>query len=246
MEQLKLLVPYAFRVGATPTTNNWDFKRLAEQETKSPAHEIVYRRLREMILCGELEPGQPVTIQGLVAKLDAGMTPVREAIRRLIAEHALDFQDNRRVSVPVLTAEQMEELAFARLSLEPQLAFWAAEKITAAQIERLYEIDQELNTAIDRGDVRSYLNQNYRFHIKLYAASGADILVALIDTILLRLGPPLRVMCGRFGTSNLPDMHEEALNALRSGNPQAVSDAIRADISQGLDQIRISLAQSTA
>ena len=50
---------------------------------KPPAHELVYRRLREMILCGELEPGQAITIQGLVATLGAGMTPVREAIRRL-------------------------------------------------------------------------------------------------------------------------------------------------------------------
>ena len=215
---------------------------MSEQDTKLPAHEIVYRQLRDMILCGELEPGQAVTIQGLVLRLEAGMTPVREAIRRLIAEQALAFQDNRRVSVPVLTAEQLDELAFARLALEPQLAYWAAEKITPAGIDQLTGIDQRLNEAIERGDVRSYLKQNYRFHTFLYAVSGATILNSLIETMLLRLGPPLRIMCGRFGTSNLPDLHEEALNALRSGDPQAVSDAIRADISQGLDQIRGSLA----
>ncbi len=195
-----------------------------------------------MILCGELEPGQAVTIQGLVSRLEAGMTPVREAIRRLIAERALEFQDNRRVSVPVLTASQLDELAFARLALEPQLAYWAAERITPAGIDQLARIDQSLNAAIERGDVRSYLILNYEFHTVLYVVSGASILNSLIETMLLRLGPPLRIMCGRFGTSNLPDLHEEALSALRSGDPQAVSDAIRADISQGLEQIRGSLA----
>lgn len=56
---------------------------------KIPSHEVTYARLRDMILFGHLAPGQPVTIQGLIADLGAGMTPVREAIRRLTAEGAL-------------------------------------------------------------------------------------------------------------------------------------------------------------
>lgn len=199
-----------------------------------------------MILHGELEPGQAVTIQGLVSRLDAGMTPVREAIRRLIAENALDFRDNRRVSVPELTIAQLDELAFARLGLEPQLAYWAAERIGTGEIDELEAIDKAVNAAIARGDVKAYLHSNHRFHERLYAASGAAILISLVDALLLRLGPSLRVMCGRFGTSNLPDMHEETLRALRAGDPQAASDAIRADISQGIDQIRLSLEQPSA
>ncbi len=208
-----------------------------------PAHELVYHALREMILCGELEPGQAVTIQGLVQTLKAGMTPVREAIRRLTAENALAFQGNRRVCVPVLTLEQLDELAFARLALEPQLAYWAAERITTLQIDRLAEIDQNLNNAIARGDVRNYLYANHAFHAHINAVAGATIMAALAETLWLRTGPSLRVMCGRFGTANLPDMHAGALAALRAGNPAAVRDAIDADIRQGIDQIRLSLNQ---
>ena len=49
---------------------------------KIPSHEVTYARLRDMILFGHLAPGAPVTIQGLIAELDAGMTPVREAVQR--------------------------------------------------------------------------------------------------------------------------------------------------------------------
>ena len=62
---------------------------------KIPTHEITYARLRDMILFGLLEPGAPVTIQGLINDLGAGMTPVREALRRLAAEvpaFAADWQ----------------------------------------------------------------------------------------------------------------------------------------------------------
>lgn len=209
---------------------------------KQPEHQIVYQRLREMILCGELEPGQAVTIQGLIGTLGAGMTPVREAIRRLTSEGALEFQGNRRVSVPVLTLPQLDELAFARLALEPQLAFWGAEKVSTEQIARLTEIDNEVNHAIARGDVKAYLTKNHQFHAELYAASGATIMISIADTLWLRMGPSLRVMCGRFGTSNLPDMHEDALSALRDGDAARVRDAIHADIAQGFDQIRASLS----
>ena len=50
-------------------------------QRKIPTHEVTYAQLRDMVLFGVLEPGQPVTIQGLIANLGAGMTPVREAIK---------------------------------------------------------------------------------------------------------------------------------------------------------------------
>lgn len=208
---------------------------------KEPAHQTVYRRLRDMILCGEMEPGQAVTIQGLVAELDAGMTPVREAIRRLTSEHALEFKDNRRVGLPVLNRAEIDEISFARLALEPQLAMWAAAKITTEQIDQLAAIDEDLNRAIDRGDIQTYLIQNYRFHSTLYAASQAATVIALVDALWLRLGPSLRVMRGRFGTASLDDRHAVAVEALRVGDIPAVGDAIRLDIEQGFNQIRLSM-----
>ena len=93
---------------------------------KIPTHEVTYTRLRDRILYGVLAPGQPVTIQGLIADMGVGMTPVREAIRRLAAEGALMPQGNRRVTVPHLTPAILEQLAFARLTLEPKLAEMAS------------------------------------------------------------------------------------------------------------------------
>ncbi|MDJ0823614.1 MAG: GntR family transcriptional regulator, partial [Paracoccaceae bacterium] len=91
-----------------------------------PAHETVYRRLRDMVLFGDLAPGQAVTIQGLVEGLGAGMTPVREALRRLTAEGALEALGNRRIAVPVLDTHAVAELTQARIALEPLLARRAA------------------------------------------------------------------------------------------------------------------------
>ena len=73
---------------------------------------MAYRKLRDLILLGEIAPGQAVTIQGLVERLEAGMTPVRETIRPLTSKGALNLQDNRRVIVPELSDRNMSELYF--------------------------------------------------------------------------------------------------------------------------------------
>lgn len=213
-------------------------------QPRRPVHEQVYRNLREMVLFGDLAPGQPVTIQGLSTGLGAGMTPVREAIRRLISEGALAFQDNRRVSVPVLTRNDVEELIFIRKSVEPELARRATRAADAALIKDLSSIDAALDAAITEGDVASYLRTNYQFHAHLYQAASAPVLSELTDRLWLRFGPSLRVVCGRLGTQNLPDWHKEILHALRTGDAEAAAQAMAQDLEQGMMQVAEALEQA--
>ncbi len=210
---------------------------------KIPSHEVTYARLRDMILFGHLAPGAPVTIQGLIGDLGAGMTPVREAIRRLTAEGALLPQGNRRVAVPELSAEMLEQVAFARLAIEPRLAERAAARLTPAQIDRLEAIDIKVNRAIDIGNLPDYLAANHAFHFALYEAADAPVLMDLARSLWLRAGPSLRVVIDRFGRETAPDLHREALAAMRARDATALAAAIERDIQQGVDHVRPALAE---
>lgn len=203
-----------------------------------PAHELVYRRLRDMILFGELAPGQAVTIQGLTEDLQAGMTPVREALRRLTAEGALDFRGNRRICVPLLTADDVEQLLVARNALEPELARRAAARATAEDIAMLATTDAALDSAIRDGNVYGYLSQNYRFHAGLYALANAPILSGMVDALWLRFGPSLRGILKTLGPSDTPDLHKALLAALADGDAGAASQAIAQDVAQGMHRLR--------
>ena len=217
---------------------------LAAASSNPPLHQLAYEKIRDMILYGDLAPGQPITIHGLVSSLGLGMTPVREAIRRLTAEGALQSTDTRRVLVPLLHVSQLDELSYLRLAIEPHLARLAAERISPGAIDGLEAIDKGLNDAIGAGDVQSYLRLNYAFHRTLYAHSDSEIALSMADTLWLRAGPSLRVVCGRYGTLNLPDMHEETIAALRKRDSDAAASAIAADIRQGHSQIRRSLSEA--
>jgi DNA-binding GntR family transcriptional regulator len=210
---------------------------------KIPSHEVTYARLRDMILFGHLAPGAPVTIQGLIGDLGAGMTPVREAIRRLTAEGALLPQGNRRVAVPELSSELLEQVAFARLAIEPKLAELAAPKLSGAHIDRLEAIDGAVNRAIGAGKLPDYLAANHAFHFALYEAAEAPVLLDLARSLWLRAGPSLRAVIDRYGREAAPDLHREALAAMRAGDAKALARAIEQDIQQGVDHVRQALAE---
>ncbi|GAB4285956.1 MAG: GntR family transcriptional regulator AgkR [Roseovarius sp.] len=209
--------------------------------TRLPAHEQIYRRLRAMVLFGDLAPGEAVTIQGLSARLEAGMTPVREAIRRLIAAGALESLGNRRVCVPHPSAADIGDISIARQWLEAHLAHRATTRAGAGDLARLARLDGDLDGAIADGDLRGYLECNYRFHRAVYDLAEAPVLTALADGLWLRFGPSLRVVCGRLGTQNLPDQHKAMLQAMARGDAEAAAAAMREDVAQGMEQMRLAL-----
>ncbi|WP_380058156.1 GntR family transcriptional regulator [Falsihalocynthiibacter sp. SS001] len=201
---------------------------------KIPEHQAVYERLRDMILLGRFAPGQPLTIMGLSEHLGVGMTPVREAIRRLTAENALGTLGNRRVVVPELDAQNLRDIYFLRLKVEPELTSRAIKRINKRHIANLREIDHEIDTAINSGDVETYLERNNRFHFQIYALAKAPVLFRVALALWVQVGPSLRVNCGRYGTANLPDKHSELLNALENSDHEAASLAMRGDLEQSL------------
>jgi DNA-binding GntR family transcriptional regulator len=197
-------------------------------------HETVYRGLRERILFGGFLPGGAVTLRGLAEELGVSPMPVREAVRRLIAERALAMQDNRRVLVPPMTRAKFEQVLFARRVLEPELAARALSRMSPADIEAIEAIDRAIGQALINGDVDGYMRGNFQFHFAIYEHADADTLLGLVESVWLQFGPFMRMAYGRIGTSKLEDHHEAAIEAMRRADEGALRGAIVADSAQGM------------
>ena len=78
----------------------------------------VYDALRRQLTSGFLQPGQAISIRYLTDLLKISATPAREAIKRLVAEHALVIGPNRTPIVPILTRADLRDLRDIRLALE--------------------------------------------------------------------------------------------------------------------------------
>jgi DNA-binding GntR family transcriptional regulator len=203
-----------------------------------PTHERVYRALRARILAGEMAPGDSVTLRGLAEALGVSMTPVREAVRRLVAERALEMTASGRASVPVPGAARLDELFRARELLEPELAVRAVPRADRALIARLRQIDARIDACLAAGDAAAYVRANTEFHTTLYARADSPALMALVESVWLQTAPMMRRLYGRLGTAALADYHEAALAALARRDAPALAEAIRADVAQGAALLR--------
>ena len=161
---------------------------------ETAAHDRIYRTLRLQIMHGELAPGQALTLRGLAKQFDVSMTPVREALRRLIAEGALMLSSSGRVTTPELSNERIEELAALRALIEPELASRALPRAHLALIDRLGAINTANAEAVAKHDAVGYIRTNLEFHRTLYLRAQAPAMLAVIETVWLQLGPTMRAL----------------------------------------------------
>jgi len=210
---------------------------VAERTARDGARNRVTRSLREALITGRIRPGRPMTLRGLAGTLGVSPMPVREAIRGLAAERALDVSPSGRISVPRLDTRRIGEILEARALLETHAAVLALPHLDRPTIDRLAAIDDRIDASLSDGDVDSYMQLNHAFHFTLYECSGSDVFLPLIESIWLRFGPFMRMVYGRLGTTGLVDHHKAAITAARLGDAEALTEAIRADIAEGMGLI---------
>lgn len=207
-------------------------------ESRSVVYEDVYTLLFNELITGQLEPGKALTVRGLATQLGVSPMPVREAVKRLVAQGALTMTQTRRVMVAPMTDARFEEIGLGRSLLEPELAVRALANFNTSDIRQLERLDAELNAAIEQGDTSSYGRFNWGFHSFIYNKANMPSLYALVEALWLQVGPFMRLAVGRLGTSNLDDQHELAIAAIKSKDEALLAQAIRQDIVDGIKLVK--------
>lgn len=162
--------------------------------------------------------------------------PVREALRRLAAENALEISQNGSACVPIVTRARLDDLCRARLAVEGLAAELGAPRLSAADIAALQQITAE-QQAIGRNDsIYELISKNQQFHFIIYRASGSDVLFQLIETLWLRFGPYMRLLSNhvapsmRAGTMEPSGRHGVIIAALKDHDFVRARDEVVADI----------------
>ena len=205
------------------------FSALNQMEGET-TQEWVYRALRFMILSGQVTPGRALTIRGLAADLGTSAMPVREALRRLTSEGALESKSNRRIVVPKLTPSRLAELLELRISLEVHAAERALPYINEETVEALVGIDNELNAGLSKGNATNIIINNQAFHRTIYTANKDQVIMPLIERVWLQMGPLHRLALTWLTDNYIEDRHVDILKSLTERDPYGLKNAIEADI----------------
>lgn len=198
--------------------------------------DYVYQRLRNAIILGTIEPGTHLTMRGLADRLGLSPTPIREAIRRLSSEHAIEVMGNRRMAIPRMTLPRFEELLELRVAVERHAAQRALPYISDIVIQTLKEIDDEMDRQVSADDLDKLTHLNCEFHRTLYTVNPHQTTLPIVESVWLQLGPFQRQVIKRVKEYYLVDHHKEILSALSTRNAAALGTAIEGDIRDGLSR----------
>jgi DNA-binding GntR family transcriptional regulator len=198
-----------------------------------------YLQMRNQILHGILEPGSRVDYVQLSASLGVSVTPVREALRRLEADHLVIRSAHRDVVVAALTREEASELVAVRRELDLLAARLAAAEMTPDELARA----RELVAGVDEQEALRYLRAaelpvavggllsvNRAFHRMVYCGSHNQVLIQYRDAISTRT--ERYVILARQLNAVPPEafrlMHEKLLAALEDRDAEAAAEVMQA------------------
>lgn len=72
--------------------------------------ERVYRELKRRLADGTLRPGQPIEPAAMSAELAASITPIRDALHRLVGERLVEAPNHNGFLVPRLSEAELRDL----------------------------------------------------------------------------------------------------------------------------------------
>ena len=202
-------------------------------------NEKAYFELKNSIMSGQVLPGEVLRIRGLADRYGVSPTPIREALKQLVAEHALEVLPNRSIIVPLLSRTKFDELTRIRLALEGLAAELAANRSDGKLVSNLEKLDRRMQEATNRESVQDYLGLNEEFHFTVYRASASPNLLNFIEILWLQVGPFLNNLfrIGKFDY-DVNAFHGEIIQSLLKGDARAVGKAIQKDISESAEHLR--------
>jgi DNA-binding GntR family transcriptional regulator len=157
--------------------------QLKSIQNHRPLADLVFERLRDSIIDGRLKRGQWLRQETLAQELAVSQMPVREALKRLVAEGLAERIPYKGVKVVEFSPEDIVDICTARLVLEGLAVRFAIPLITPETLERLKENLKEAERLTEQDQMARRRELNIEFHLSICWASGRQYLVRLLEAL---------------------------------------------------------------
>ena len=190
-----------------------------------PLRQSVYDALIDLIVGGELPPGQHMVETDLARQLGVSRQPIREALHRMEAEGWVDLRPSQGAFVHVPTDSEVDELLDVRALLEAETARLAAAgsgsslQARQTQLARLREICREGQAAAEADDFGSAVAANNAFHAEIAVMGGNAVLAELADIVGRRVQWYYRMVAPARGHGSWAE-HAEMIDVIEAGDPE--------------------------
>jgi DNA-binding GntR family transcriptional regulator len=201
----------------------------------STASHRAYEEIRRRIFAGDYPAGVRLREDELSAAIGVSRTPIREALRRLDAEGIVVNVPNRGAHVASWTDAELNDIFEIRALLESYAARRAATRLTAAELDRLDELSDEMDAYLDKLPSDEHYARitrlNTEFHQLIMESAGSPLLGSLAtSTIQIPLMHRTFRRYSRRALERSFDHHRELVEACRARDAVWAESIMRSHI----------------
>lgn len=183
-----------------------------------------YERIRDAIVTGELPPGERVKDAEVAENLGLSRTPVREALARLMDMGLVEAKPGVYTRITVLDKDDVARTLAVLQALDNLAIRTATPRLTAEDLQKMQEINEEFEAAVKRNDIKAALDADGRFHHIPVEAAGNPLLGRIMD----QLHPQIhRILYRKFSTlyggENTSNHHRQLIQILAAGAAEAAA-----------------------
>ena len=201
-------------------------RRAVDADSKSAE---AYRAIKDMIVSLELPPAALLDERGLAERLGVGLTPVRQALRRLEWESLVVILPRRGTLVADLNDSDLGRIYELRSVLEPQAAELAAERGTPEQRAALGAVIAAMHAELARPtpDRRVLIALDRDLHRQIWAMAGNEMLEQTLEWLFSHVLRRWNVSIDRNESlGSVMQMHDEIADAIVAGDAQQARAAM--------------------
>ncbi|MET7460555.1 GntR family transcriptional regulator [Nonomuraea sp. NPDC005501] len=202
--------------------------QVAHAKISRPAtlRESVIEAIQELIVSGQLKPGQHLVESELAELLGVSRQPVREALQQLSGEGWVDLFPGQGAFVHVPTVEEADQLLAVRALLETESARLAAKNAGDDGVRRLRALCARGIAAVQADDVDSAVATNSELHALVTALSGNKVLSELAGQVARRVRWYHTPVARRRGMTSWEE-HTALIDAIEAGDEARAAQIMR-------------------
>lgn len=196
--------------------------------SKKSRSDFVAEQLEEAVINGAIPAGSRLDEASIAAQFGVSRTPVREALHILCGRGFAEREPYKGVVVTQISARRIDEMFEAMAELEAVCGRLSAHRMTMSERAELESLHRDMNALAEEGDHAGYNEVNTRFHNLLFQGSHNSDLVAVAQTLRLKLAPFRKYQLkdkGRLKRSCAE--HQQIVDAILNQDPKTAENVLR-------------------
>ena len=154
-------------------------KNISKIEGYELLSQKVYRILKTEIVKGAIKPGTKLLEGKIATQMGISRTPIREALRELVAEGFVKMNPNQGIVVSNASIEDVQEVLQIRGVLEGLAARLAVKVINGEEIKELEKYLKQMEYCISKDDALAFSEMDAEFHELILNICGNNRLIQI-------------------------------------------------------------------